>query len=233
VRIANHWSDRTKATVRYWWEIYRVLVTNFDLRHAAGVGQKWQDTLMRYQRWGDVEAMSYDIWWDSHQKLFHDPRPSVQEITTSDFKENPHCLYLELNLNSRATDLLVEVRNLLCTKKIPLQGGKIKKQKKTVRGFTQGAEIRPKTYEAYILFLKEVFAPYCTAWYTPGIMPRAIELREFAQRQFLVNMQKFPSLHLDRVEDRKPIAYVSIKRYRDKVGQLCRAVARGEFPGSA
>lgn len=91
--------------------------------------------------------------------------------------------------------------------------------------FTKGAEIRPSAYEDYILFLKEVYAPNCRA--------RAIGLRECAQIQFRGDIQKLPSLHLDSHEDRKAIAYVSIKRYRDKVRKLCRAVARGKFPGSA
>jgi hypothetical protein len=225
VRIANHWSDRTKATVRYWWEIYRVLVSNEQLRYRVGIQPKWQDTLKLYQSWGNVSAMSYDEWWDSHQYLFHDETPCVQEITTSDFKRSPHCLYLGLNLNSRATDLIAEVRTLLRTKTIP--GAKIKKQKKTVLGFTQGAEIRPKTYEAYILFLKEVYAADSDGWHGPST------LRAIAQKKFLGNKPEFRYLHLDPVENKKPIAYVSITRYRDKVNQLCQAVARGEFPGSA
>lgn len=224
-RVANQDSDRTKAKVRFWWEIYLVLLTTPTLRDALGLERKWQDTLLRYQSWGDVRAMSYDEWWDSHQALFLDESPSVREIMRSRFKRNSHCLYLELNLNSRASDLIAEMRKLLRTKRIAAPLGKIKKQKKAILGFTQGTEIRPSAYEDYILFLKEVYAPNCWA--------RANELRDFAQKQFRGNIQKLPSLHLDSHENGKPIAYVSIKRYRDKIRRLCRAVAQGEFPGSA
>ena len=223
--MANQSNDSTKAKVRFWWEIYRVLLTTPDLRHALGLQAKWQDTLICYQSWGDVSAVEFDEWWDSHHTLFLDGASSVREIVTSHFNRNPHCLYVELNLNSRASDLIAEVRNLLGTKKRPFQGGKNKKQKKTVPGFTQGAEVRPKAYQAYILFLKEVYAPNCWA--------RAIGLRGFAQSQVQGNIQKFPSLHLDSHEDGKAIAYISIKRYRDKIRRLCRTVAQGKFPGSA
>ena len=223
--MANQDSDRTKAKVRFWWEIYRVLFTTPTLRDALGLERKWQDTLMRYQSWGDVRTMSYDEWWNSHQALFLDETASVREIMRSRFKRNPHCLYVELNLNSRVTDLISEVGKLLRTKRSAFPRGKSKKQKKAVRGFTQGAEIRPSAYQDYILFLKEVYAPNC--------MAQAIDLRECAQQQFRGNLQMLPSLHLDPHEDGKAIAYVSIKRYRDKIRKLCRAVARVEFPGSA
>jgi hypothetical protein len=223
--VPNHSNDSTKAKVRYWWKIYRVLLATLELRHALGLQAKWPDIRAHYQSWGDVAAMSYDEWWSTHHMLFLDESPSVREIMTSHFKRNPHCLYVELNLNSRTADLISEVRDLVRTKQRPLEGGKIKKQKKTALRFTQGAEIRPKAYEAYIPFLEEVYAPNC--WLPP------IKLREFAQRQVQGSIQKFPSLHLGSHEDGKAIAYVSIKRYRDKVRRLCLAVARGEFPGSA
>jgi hypothetical protein len=221
--VANQHSDRTKAKVRFWWEIYRVLLTTPTLRDALGLERNWQATLKHYQSWGDVAAMSYDEWWNSHQALFLDETASVREIMRSHFKRDSHCLYVKLNLNARVADLISEVGKLLRTKRNAFPRGKNKKQKKAILGFTQGAEIRPSAYEDYILFLKEVYAPNCRA--------RAIELREFAQIQFRGNLKKFPSLHLDK--DGTAIAYVSIKRYRDKAQQLCRAVADGKFPGSA
>lgn len=224
--MANQSNDSTKVKVRFWWEIYRVLLTTPDLRYALGLERNWQHTLAHYEPWGDVAAMSYDEWWDSHHTLFLDESPSVREIMRSRFKRNQHCLYVELNLNSRATDLISEVGKLLWMKRSAFPRGKNKKQKKAVRGFTQGAEIRPSAYEDYILFLKDVYAPNCMA-------RGAIELREFAQKQFRGDIQKLPSLHLDSHEDGKAIAYVSIKRYRDKVRKLCKAVSKGEFPGSA
>ena len=224
--MANQSIVSTKVKVRFWWEIYRALVTNQQLRNASGISQPaWQDTLKRYQSWGDVSNIAYDVWWVSHQALFLAESPCVREIMTTDFTRRPHCLYLELPLNSRANDLIAEVRSCLRAKQIPLPGAKNKKQKKTVPGFTQGAEIRPKVYDAYILFLKEVYAPNCWG--------RAITLRAIAKKQFQGNMRKFPFLHLDRVIDGKPIAYISMKRYRDKVKYLCKAVAGGEFPGKA
>jgi len=223
--VANQDTNRTKAKVRFWWEIYRVLFNNQHLRDALGLEQKWPNTLAFYQKWGDVSAVEYDEWWKSHHAIFHEEPSGVREVMTRHYKRNPHCLYLELNLNSRASDLIAEVRSLLRTKRNAFQGGTKKKQKKSVPGFTQGAEIRPTAYEDYIVFLKDVYAPNCLA--------RSIELREFAQKQCHGKIRKFPSLQLDRCNNNKPIAYISIKRYRDKVRQLCRAVANGEFPGAA
>jgi hypothetical protein len=94
----------------------------------------------------------------------------------------------------------------------------------TIFAFTPQAEIRPAPYVDYVRFLKEVYAPNCTR--------RAIELRKIAQERFQGKRRTIPSLHLDKRKDREPIAYISISRYRKKAIGLCRAVARGEFPGS-
>lgn len=222
--VANQSNYRTKTKVRYWWEIYRVLVTTRDLRHALGLEPKWQHTLAHYQSWDDVTQISYDEWWNSHQTLFVDESAIVREIKTSHFKRNPYCLYVELNLSSRVADLLSEARNLIRTTRSTVPRGKNKNHMNAVFHSTQGAEIRPSAYEDYIVFLEKVYAPNCRA--------RAIELRECAQKQFRANILNLPSLHLDSHEDGKAISYVSIKRYRDKIRRLCRAVARGEFPGS-
>lgn len=214
---------RTKRKVRFWWDVYRTLVTTPTLRDALGLDRTWNETLERYKLWGNVVGVRYDDWWKEHRGLFIDEEPAVREITTSHFKRDQNCLYLELNLKRTPTSLFTMLRSLLRTKSKALKRGKNKTRVQTVFSFTPEAEIRPSVYDEYLRFLKKVYAPNCRM--------RANQLREVAHNRFKGKKDVFLSLHLDSSEDKEPIAYISVARYLKKVRLLCRSVAHGEFPG--
>lgn len=214
---------RTKTKVRFWWEVYRTLHKTPDLRDALGLDRSWDETLAHYKPWGNVVGVKYDDWWKEHRGLFLDEVSPVREITTSHFKRDRNCVYLEVNLKRSVDSLLKVLRSVLRGNARSLNRGKNKTRVLPVFCFTENAEIRPSAYEDYLRFLKEVYAPNCRM--------RAIDLRGIAQDRFMGKKRGIPSLHLHQSEDKTPIAYVSVNRYLKKVRLLCRTVARGEFPG--
>ena len=211
--------------MRFWWDVYRILLVTPSLRDALGLERTWNETLTCYKLWGDVVGTRYDDWWKQHRLLFLDEVPPVHEITASHFKRKLNCLYLELDLNRTPTSMFPMIRYLLRTKTKDLERGKNKRRVKTEFSFTPEAEIRPSVYEDYVRFLGDVYARNCDK--------RPIELRKIAQDRFKGKRRSILSLHLDESHDGSPIAYISITRYLKKVRGLCRAVAQGEFPGSA
>jgi hypothetical protein len=218
-----------KTRVEYWWEVYRTLLVTPTLRDYLGLTRQWNETTHRYIDWDmkeeTAESMRYDEWWEEHPSLFFDADFPVSRIMSDHLVRNPNILYLAINAKwSTPTRILKEVRS-----HIDRQTKSIKRQKGKTRShgefrFTPGAEIRPAAYNRYIHFLKEVFAPNCER--------RQIELRKIAQIRFKGREELLNKLHLGREMDGSPDAYISIYRYRKKVISLCRAVARGEFPGS-
>lgn len=217
---------RTKVKVQFWWEIYRLLDTTPALRQELGVDRGWLKTKRVYSKWGDVAETTYDTWWKDHRSLFLDEVPAVSLIEKSHFRRNADCVYLECNLKRPPSSLLPLIRHHLRNKLRELnRSGKTKTHIKTLFSFTEGKEIRPAPYRDYIKFLKEVYAPNCEE-------PRPMEMRRCAQALYQGKKRGIGSLHLDPREDRTPIAYLSMDRYLKKVRGLCRAVARGEFPGT-
>ena len=221
--MAKRQKPRTKTKVKFWWEVYRTLHKTPALRDALGLDRTWNETIAFYESWGDVVGVKYDDWWKEHRELFIDEVSPIREITTSHFKRDQNCVYLEVNLKRPPDSLLKVVRSVLREKARALNRGKNKTRVQTVFGFTDKTEIRPSVYQDYLRFLKEVYAP--NPWKRP------IQLRRIAQDRFMGNKRGIPSLHLDLLENGEPIAYVSANRYLKKVRALCRAVAKGEFPG--
>ena len=195
------------------------------LRQELNLDRGWKKTKQLYGKWGDVAQANYDTWWKNHRSLFLDEISAVRLIEKSHFRRNPDCIYLECNLKRPPSNLLPIIRYHLRNKLRELnRSGKVKTHIKTIFSFTEGKEIRPAPYRDYIKFLKEVYAPNCGE-------PRPMEMRRFAQARYKGKKGGIGSLHLDSAEDRTPIAYLSMNRYLKKVRDLCRAVARGEFPG--
>ncbi len=218
---------RTKVKVQFWWEIYRLLVTTPAFRKHLNLDRDWTKTKRLYGKWGDVTRTNYDTWWKDHRLLFLDEISAVRLIEKNHFRRHPDCVYLECNLKRPPSSLLPIIRYHLRNKLRELnRSGKVKTQIKTVFSFTDGKEIRPAPYRDYIKFLKEVYAPNCEE-------PRPMEMRRYAQSLYAGKKRGIGSLHLDGRDDRTPIAYLSMDRYLKKVQALCRAVARGEFPGRA
>ena len=216
---------RTKVKVRFWWEIYRLLETTPALRTWLHLDQGWKKTEQLYAKWGDVTKTNYETWWKSHRFLFLDEISAVRLIEKSHFRRDPDCVYLECNLKRPPSSLLPIIGYHLRRKLHELnRSRKVKTHIKTVFSLTEGKEIRPAPYWDYIKFLKEVYAPNYNE-------PRPMELRRHAQALYKGKKRGIGSLHLDPAEDRTPIAYLSMDRYLKKVRALCRAVARGEFPG--
>lgn len=217
---------RTKVKVEFWWEIYRLLETTPALRSELHLDRGWRKTKQIYEKWGDVTQANYDTWWKNHRSLFLDEISAVHLIEKSHFRRNPDCVYLECNLKRPPSNLLPIIRLHLRQKLQELnRSGKVKTHIKTIFSFTEGMEIRRTPYRDYIKFLKEVYALNCDE-------PRPMEMRRFAQTLYK-RKRGIASLNLDSTKDRTPIAYLSMNRYLKKVRALCRAVASGEFPGSA
>jgi hypothetical protein len=216
-----------KTKVNYWWDVYDSLLSSRPLRECLGLNRKWDETTHRYIDWDmnedTIECMQFDKWWEKHHSLFLDADFPVRKIMSDHLVRNPDNLYLSINMKwSTRTKILKEIRSYLC-----LKAQSIKRKKGQTRShgefrFTAGVEIRPGAYDEYIRFLKEVFAPNCKK--------RPIALRNIAKVRFK-GEKVLPSLHL-KGDDKSANAYMSVYRYRKKVISLCRAVARGEFPGS-
>lgn len=216
---------RTKVKAQFWWQIYRLLDTTPALRKELHLDRGWAKTKRLYAKWGDVTQTTYDTWWKNHRSLFLDEISAVRLIEKSHFRRNPDCVYLECDLKRPPSSLLPIIRYHLRNKLRELnRSGKAKTHIKTMFSFTEGKEIRPAPYRDYIKFLKEVYAPNCEE-------PRPMEMRRYAQALYKRKKRGIGSLHLDPRENRMPIAYLSMDRYLKKVRALCRAVARGEFPG--
>lgn len=218
---------RTKVKVQFWWEIYRLLETTPALRTELHLDRGWKRTKQLYGKWGDVTQTNYDTWWKNHRSLFLDEISAVRLIEKSHFRRNADCVYLECNLKRPPSSLIPIIRRHLREKLRELnRSGKVKTHIKTIYSFTEGKEIRPAPYRDYIKFLKGVYAPNCDE-------PRPMEMRRYAQTLYKGKKRGIGSLHLDSAKDRTPIAYLSMDRYLKKVRALCKAVAGGEFPGSA
>lgn len=233
----------SREKVYYWWSVYRVLLKTAKLREELSLERGWKQTLQIYERWGDVTATNYEVWWKSHRTLFLDEIPAVRVLETSQFRRQPDCLYLECDLKRPPTSLLPIIRHYLRKKLAELnRTGKVKTKVKTVFECTPGREIRRVVYQDYVLFLKEIYAPNC-------VDVRPMNLRRIARSKYCncekkgkeekdwewtyKKSQRLVSLRLERsdMNTKEPIVYISMNRYINKVKELCRNVAKGEFPG--
>lgn len=179
----------TQEIVRFWWTIYRELVTNrrllgglLETYDRMKKGSKRRDLDLYtvfmnnrekekekgfYAPWGDVTQVTFVAWWKDHRELFIE-EPIIQKVPNEGVERAKDRLYVSLNLKKPHYKLLSALRSYilaeqkrlgLCQFDTSAVHSKRKAKREVKFRYNEDPEIHLPTFRELYRFFTTVYVP--------------------------------------------------------------------------
>lgn len=238
----------TKEIVRFWWEIYRALVTNSRLlgglitenssatTKAPDLDDVFKDKRKTfYGPWGDVTNTTFEAWWKLHRDMFIE-EAAIQEVPNERIPRSPTRLYVSINLKKPPSKLISQLTDWIAKRQIKqglLQSSKRKSKREARFRYNERTEIHLPTFRELRRFFKYVYLPelYPPLGKGGGQEMIGMNLWNAARRRYRGKLKpKYLRLGSNVPPRQMTSVLRTLKRYVVRLDDMCRRVASGQFP---
>lgn len=223
-----------KSKVRHWFNFYRLALKSVNPQIQANL----EKSNSFYEAWGDVLNVSYDDWWKSHSKLFHERE--LFEVLDGEFKTDKGHLYLKVPYSSPPVSA-AKIFTRIYREELLKQRGEKTKIKKQYKGSYQltPLEFQAVNFRYYWTFAEKVYVPLVEKL---GSEPKTRVMVELAKDKFrskiehtmarsrAVEKQRIAPFSQDIEEEYETLSRTAT-RYRSIVRMLLINASKGVFPG--
>jgi hypothetical protein len=213
-----------KELFRLWYEYYQLALESADPKIQKAVKESQQF----YSDWNASEKLTFDTWWKSHRKLFHDD--NVVRLASPFEMHTEDNLYVIIPKTKSQNDIIEEFKALV-TREF---GSASKRRKLSPVHRYAPTEIQGVKRDSLRMMLdlqKHIFSKQILK----GVVLRERVIKFFGSERYKRRRNYIPmAFNVDnsnRLNDHAAEADRNIRRYRQKANALLLNVASGKFPG--
>ena len=223
-----------KSKIRHWFNFYRMALKSTDPDIIANC----KNSKDFYERWGNIEKISFDDWWKSHSHLFLQ-RQEI-EILSGQFTTEDNSIYFKVPL----TFAPIAVSKYFARIYREEQDKRITTKSKVKKKYQGSFELKPVEFQAtnfryYTVFAEKVYLPLYIKTSKQPVTGSIIELAIVKFKNLTIKTeeksrsgkkQRIAPFRQDMNESYTTLSRTAT-RYRQIVENLIKNASLGEFPG--